>query len=428
MYEHIEDVMVDESKVAERLDEPVWMNKNGEVVSDEKDSVGAKVTARITRPDMCIVLDEVGCNLSQEYDNSKGGQLFVCGVDDEPYNSISTKYNHFTCLGLTRLDGEALMCVVIIQGKKRDMLTESGIDWTQLTDDVEIDNILDGEEAAFFESNYGEGKLFPGPPSCYYKGVEVPALVVFNESGGMDGEILTTIFKRLDKLKLYESDRENGVTPFVLLDGHQSRFDIDFLSYINDNEHKWNVCLDVPYGTALWQVADSSQQNGKYKMLLNEKIKELFTYRLSLFQSDLSLMRTDIIPIVNWCWPCAFADVQNNIKAICERGWNPLSRALLFDNTIRAIITQEMLKWETEYGPFSESQLKKYQKDLFYTDDGNGMISVKTNIGLSNAKHDINLDCLTAQYVTNTIILETDRQIARQHIQKLKTEGMTLRE
>ena len=87
-----------------------------------------------------------------------------------------------------------------------------------------------------------------------------------------------------------------------------------------------------------------------------------------------------------------------------------------------------MLKWETEYGPFSESQLKKYQKDLFYTDDGNGMISVKTNIGLSNAKHDINLDCLTAQYVTNTIILETDRQIARQHIQKLKTEGMTLRE
>ena len=183
------------------------------------------------------------------------------------------------------------------------------------------------------------------------------------------------------------------------------------------------MCLGVPYGTALWQVADSSQQNGKYKMLLNEKKKELFTYRLSIFQSDLSSMQTDIIPIVNWCWPCAFADVQNNIKAICERGWNPLSRALLFDNTIRATITQDMLKWESECGLFSDVQLKKYQRDLFYSDDGNGMISVKSHKGLSNAKHNINLDGLTAQYVTNTIISETDRQIARQRIQKLKTEG-----
>ena len=116
-YEHIEDVMVDESRVAERLEKPVWMNEKAEIVSDEKDSIGTKVNVKITRPDMCIVLDEVGCNLSQEYDNQHGGQLFVCGCDDELYQSISTKYNHFTCLGLTRLDGEALMCVVIITGK-----------------------------------------------------------------------------------------------------------------------------------------------------------------------------------------------------------------------------------------------------------------------------------------------------------------------
>ena len=87
-----------------------------------------------------------------------------------------------------------------------------------------------------------------------------------------------------------------------------------------------------------------------------------------------------------------------------------------------------MLKWESECGLFSDVQLKKYQRDLFYSDDGNGMISVKSHKGLSNAKQNINLDGLTAQYVTNTIISETDRQIARQRIQKLKTEGMTLRE
>ena len=32
MYEHIEDVMVDESRVAERLEHPVWMNEKAEEI------------------------------------------------------------------------------------------------------------------------------------------------------------------------------------------------------------------------------------------------------------------------------------------------------------------------------------------------------------------------------------------------------------
>ena len=158
-----------------------------------------------------------------------------------------------------------------------------------MTDMNDINDVKDGEEASFFESNYGEGKLFPGAPSCYYKGVEVPALVTFTKGGGMDGAILKQIFQRLDTLNIYNEDREKGILPFVLLDGHQSRFDIDFLTYINDVNHRWNVCLGVPYGTALWQVADSSQQNGKYKMLMNEIKKELFRQRLRVFQSDMHL-------------------------------------------------------------------------------------------------------------------------------------------
>jgi hypothetical protein len=46
--------------------------------------------------------------------------------------------------------------------------------------------------------------------------------------------------------------------PFVLLDGHQSRFDEVFLRYINDPAHKWVVAIGVPYGTHIWQVGDSS--------------------------------------------------------------------------------------------------------------------------------------------------------------------------
>ena len=222
--------MVDESRVAERLENPVWMNEKGEIVSNEKHSFGLKVNVNITCPEMCIVLDKVGFNLSQEKDNNQGGQLFVCGCDDEPYQAISTKNNHFTCLGLTRLDGEALMCVVIITGKKRNMLVESGIDWTKLSEINDEYNIKDGEEVEFFEANYGEGKLFPGAPSCFYKGVEVPALVTFTEGGGMDGKILKQIFERLDMLNIYTDDRKNGIISFVLLDGHQSWFDIDFLT------------------------------------------------------------------------------------------------------------------------------------------------------------------------------------------------------
>ena len=92
---------------------------------------------------------------------------------------------------------------------------------------------------------------------------------------------------RLDDLKVYGADRSNGLTPFVLLDGHQSRFDLEFLEYINEPLHKRNVCIGVPYGTSLWQVVDSSEQNGQFKMLLNEKKAEIFDHRLSTFTQKL---------------------------------------------------------------------------------------------------------------------------------------------
>ena len=73
---------------------------------------------------------------------------------------------------------------------------------------------------------------------------------------------MKAIFERIDKLGLYAEERRQGLIPFALIDGHQSHFDLDFLKYINDPDSKWNVCIGVPYGTALWQVGDSNQQNG----------------------------------------------------------------------------------------------------------------------------------------------------------------------
>ena len=195
------------------------MNKDGEIVSNEDESYGCKVGIDIHRPDMAIVLDEVGCNLSQENDNAKGGLMFMCAPDEQPYQSIATKSNHFTCLGLTLLSGEAIMCIVIIQGKKRDILTESGIDWDCIKEVDVMDSCDSIDESEFFLNNYGNGNLFPGGPVCNYKGVEVPLLIAFSEGGGINGQILTDIFRHLDELKVYDNDRANGFVPFVLLDG-----------------------------------------------------------------------------------------------------------------------------------------------------------------------------------------------------------------
>ena len=423
MYDHVEEVMVNDCKVGVKLDEPVWMTENGDIVDDEKDAFGIKVTMDLQRPDMCIVLDEVGCNITQENDGSKGGELFLCGENQVPYQCTATKNCHFTCLGLTTLAGEGLMCVVIVQGKRRDILCKTGIDWTKLNkDDIDDFEFVDGTETEFFTANFGKDAIFPGGPTCWHNGIEIPAYVTFNEHGGMDGKILTEIFRRLDHLKIYDDDRKEGLTPFVLLDGHQSRFDLEFLEYINDPFHKWNVCIGVPYGTSLWQVADSSEQNGLFKMLLNEKKNQIFQYRLSTFTQKFHLVRTDIIPAVNYAWYPAFADRQNNIKAIKARGWYYYCRILLLNPIIRATMTEDMLSWERSCGLFGKEMLKELH-DVCYCKRQQGQVSLEC-VRVTNGKLNFSGGA-TSQYVANNVMAEVDRQQAREVNLKRKLEGTT---
>jgi hypothetical protein len=79
----------------------------------------------------------------------------------------------------------------------------------------------------------------------------------------------------LDSLKLF--DRSKGLYPFLILDGHGSRFELDFLDYINTCESKWHVNIGLPYGTSYWQVGDSTEQNGFFKMVLSKAKQELAT-------------------------------------------------------------------------------------------------------------------------------------------------------
>ena len=158
------------------------------------------------------------------------------------------------------------------------MLVELGIDTNKLDDfnfDLDIEDKSD-IDVKLLEKYSGEGTVFPGLPLCWYKGKEIPGYIAFSESGGITPTILTNIFRRLDEIKLFDNNRRLGVAPFVMLDGHGSRFHLEFLEYINDPKHKWNVCLGVPYGTALWKIGDAEQLNGILKILLTKAKRFLF--------------------------------------------------------------------------------------------------------------------------------------------------------
>lgn len=209
--------------VAQKLEQPIWMNKDGEECS-ESESFGCQVNYKLTEPDMCFVGDEVGGNLPMKGDGHAGGQKFLTGTGTVPYRKCSSSDKRFTLIGLISLSGKPVMCVLIIMGKKKNLSVETGINITVVPDG-------DDNHDAFFFNNTGKGKYFPGPPSCIFRGKEVPALVRWNESGTITSEILVEMLKTLDMMDFFP--RSQDKKPFLLLDGHGSRLEMPFLQYIN---------------------------------------------------------------------------------------------------------------------------------------------------------------------------------------------------
>ena len=178
----------------------------------------------------------------------------------------------------------------------------------------------------FLNSSQGKGNVLPFGPECIFRGKRVPCLIQWSKHGGVTATILTNCLRHMDKLELFQ--RTDSLKPFILLDGHSSRFDLELVDYIRDKEHPWSVCIGLPYGTHIWQVGDSPQQNGNFKFYqtaMKEKILE--EKKANNVASVFS--PTDIIPIINYAWDRSFARTESNKTAIIERGWNPLNYALL---------------------------------------------------------------------------------------------------
>ena len=233
---------------------------------------------------------------------------------------ISHKDGRMTVIGLTAASGDAVMVIIIFAVE-------------ELTFEQQMGHgiCVPFNEEVSIAKNSGPGKTLPGGLSCTFRGKVIPALITSSKKGSITSEILKHAFERLDQLGIYACTPE--LTPFALFDAHDSRLRVPFLRYINEQLHKWVFCIGLPNGTHKWQVGDSKEQNGSWKVeWVREKSKlVLFRTRMGL-SSDID--KSDILPLINRIWPRSFARKCTNQQAISDRGWNPLNCRLLTDPEI----------------------------------------------------------------------------------------------
>jgi hypothetical protein len=295
---------------------------------EESERLGLVQEFKIDHADYILFADESGCQTNQKQDGNVGNRKFIVEHGTRPQTICSTADHRFTILPFTSGSGEAVCCVIIFQHKEEEVPAtwKTGIDIT-------VKNPLRNEKGEIdLELNLGERKYYPEGPKCKYRGKEVDCLTFASESGGITGAILVKILEYFDTLQLFER-YEGGPIPMLIVDGHQSRLDPAFVSYINDPAHEWRVCLGVPYATVLWQVGDASEQNGKFKIEWT-KVKEwMMTYK-SINCLPCTIGPTDIIPLINRVFHKSYGSIHSNLKALADRGWNPLNRKLLEHNEL----------------------------------------------------------------------------------------------
>jgi hypothetical protein len=187
-------------------------------------------------------------------DRFAAGQLFVLPVETGPqsgWNGANTNL-HFTVLCFPSATGEPVLYAAILKSTKTiediPLLWKIGIDIRK--------DIYTGETRFnTFEQNYGEGRAYTGNPKCKFIGKEIKCFVGCSPKAWITLEMLAEMLKVIGNCNLY--DLHDKIHPVLLLDGHHSYLKLPLLEFINDDSHKWAVCLGAPYGTHIWQVADS---------------------------------------------------------------------------------------------------------------------------------------------------------------------------
>jgi hypothetical protein len=242
----------------------------------------------------------------------------------------SVKDNHNTVLGFTAADGRAIMCSIIIAASRLKVTHVTGFNpLSKDAEDVSSDDmkVLEDEiEQIKDEHSNGVDHMIPYGPTCSFNGSDVPIFFPCSNNGSNTRQLLTNMLSKMDDLDLF--DRSDGVNPFLLCDGHGSRFAEPFLEYTLEVSRPWMCCIGVQYGTSMWQVGDNTEQKGTFK-IESKKVKAASLtskIREGLFPT---LEQADIVRIVNVAWQHSFARVATNKRAMSALGWVPLNDILL---------------------------------------------------------------------------------------------------
>lgn len=300
MYDALDEVIV-KSGNGEFYEEPVLMKLDGEVTEDETEAVGHPVRVKVTNPDNIIFFDEVGSNTNMKDDGHVGGEIFICEKGSNATILAATKDAHFTVIGITSGSGLPVMVAIIYKAKEVGPMWKHGFNvYASETDGV------------------GEGKMFPGGPTVTFKGKEVPVYVNCSDSGSVISAILADMFKTMDDTGLF--NRGSGQCPVAMVDGHCSRLGLPFLNYINAEETKWKVLLGVPNQTQYWQLGDSSEQNGCFKMALTKWKRSLIRMKKLNGGVPICIDNQEVAWGVNVACKDSFFRQEQNKRAMARRG------------------------------------------------------------------------------------------------------------
>jgi hypothetical protein len=276
------------------------------------------------------MVDEVGENISQKEDGNAGGGGIMVASYMRAQVRNSFKDNHFTILGFTAANGHPTMCAIIFTASKLKVTDVTG--FNPLSEDAqdvcgdEMKALQEEMNAMKDEQSNGADRMFPFGPTCTFNDVTVPMFVTCSKNGSITSQLLTSRLAKMDDHSLF--DRSAGINTILLCDGHGSRFEEPFLEYTLESDMPCTCCIGVPYGTSVWQVGDTPDQNGTFE-IESEKAKADTVRRKIRAGLPATLEHSDIVRIVNIAWQKSFARVDTNLKAIAERGWGGLNYVLL---------------------------------------------------------------------------------------------------
>jgi hypothetical protein len=328
MYEAVYAAMV-EAGVARYSEEEKMLDINGNEVNDKAKMAGRPTRYELIHPEMVLFVDETGANTNQTTDKRVGRQTSILPADGSSMGTIGSSTDmHFTVLPFISGTGEAVLCAVILKSEKD--VGDIPLNWIYGVDVTKPFEPSENEEEQY-DKNVGEDKIIHGGPTCIYNGKRIPCYVCTSPKASITSQHLADMLEYIDSFNLF--DRSDGKKPFLLLDGHHSRYEVPFLDYIHDEAHPWSCCIGVPYGTHIWQVGDSPQLNAAYKGALSKAKQKFFEVKSK--QNVTKFSPTDIIPLVTYAWKDSFAISRNAVTAIAQRGWNPLNYCLVDHPDVR---------------------------------------------------------------------------------------------